>query len=651
MASNKKLNATLTIGGAVSSSLGTAFSSVKSQLGRLQQDITAMNRQQNLLTRSITEFGRAGKNIDSLRAKYTENIAVIDRLRLAQERLNRATKMVSAGKAVGMATGGAALAAGVVSKPLIGAAISRENIETVIKNSGVSDEDAQHMIDAAKGAKQFGISTTRATETVSELRTALGDAHHAIEALPTSLKALSGLALYDRLHHTNLASGESGYNLAKVAEERGGAVSPEAMRAKMDWAFKGITGSNGKVTVADQLLSQRTGKGAAAAMLDEAFFGDTFLQQAMGADRYGTSSSSLVNAWIGGHQTHGAFDEMMKLGLLDKSKVQFDKIGKVKKVQSDSLIDYRLFLKDPQAWVDKYLAPKIGAKGDGTDDEATLMQFASSIASNPRAADLIMQRLRFRKNIWKDRNNVINANGIDKSDEMNRKSTQGKIDDARARLDDAEERMGNVLLPVFASAMEKAASALESINSIADKSPGLFKAATWGLVGVTAALGGATGVGIVAPLAARGLVTLQAGITGVTTAAGALSTSLIGKAGLAGALAMVGLEVAKLLGLPDVNKEQGQKDLKNGDWLAASMHLPAGDFIGAVWDRFTKSGKDAPTSYKSIPTVTDNSTTTIQVTQQPGQDQKALVDEMIRQLENKRGVRQRSMMFDGATAQ
>ncbi|MDS0860471.1 hypothetical protein NUV25_22430 [Burkholderia pseudomultivorans] len=52
------------------------------------------------------------------------------------------------------------------------------------------------------------------------------------------------------------------------------------------------------------------------------------------------------------------------------------------------------------------------------------------------------------------------------------------MDNARARLDDAEARMGNVLLPVFASAMEKASSALEGLNQFADKSPTAFKFAT-----------------------------------------------------------------------------------------------------------------------------------------------------------------------------
>lgn len=89
MASNKQLNATITIGGAISGSLKSAFGTVNKSLQQVGSTITNLEKQNKLLANSIQTFGRQGKNVDSMRAKYAANTAAIDKLRVAQERLNR----------------------------------------------------------------------------------------------------------------------------------------------------------------------------------------------------------------------------------------------------------------------------------------------------------------------------------------------------------------------------------------------------------------------------------------------------------------------------------------------------------------------------------------------------------------------------------
>ncbi|QPB08637.1 tape measure protein [Burkholderia phage Mica] len=689
MASNKKLSATITIGGAISGTLRTAFGDVNKSLGKIGQTVTDLTKRQKLLGRSIQEFGRAGKDVDGLRNRYAQLTQQLDRARRARERLTKAQAFkTKAGEIGGTLKGAAhrAVAGGIVMGGVlytgIHASIERENAVNVIRNSGVSKEDAAAMVKAAQDSKQFGVSITRATETVSELRTALGDAHHAIEALPNTLKALSGLQLYNR-GHKNQISEDAAYSLAKIAEERGGASSPEALREKQNWAFKALTGSNGVVTADDMLTAIRRGKSAVAAMNDRAFFGDTFLMQAMGANGYGTASSTLVNAWIGGHQTHGAFDEMMKLGLLNRGGVQFDKTGKVKKVSSSALIDNALFLSDPQAWVDKHLAPIAKSRGVDLEDPAQIAKFVNSIASNTNAANILMQRLRFSHNIAKDRHNVDIANGVDESDAANRASTQGKIDNARARLNDAQVRVGNVLLPAFATAMEKTASALEAVNKFADENPRLFKAVAVGLAGTAAALV------VVAPvlLAANGILQTIAlvrlasataqvnsmvgalnGVGGAAASAGSGVLGFIGKLGMAAGLVGVALAAAKAAGLPDTDASKGVDDVKNGRWWAASAHLDAGSFLRAGAAKISgKSNEEiaaslaaggnpselkAPpmaTARGAAPTVTSNDVYNFNITQQAGQDEKALADAIIRRMDQQKRVSNRSIMFDGAS--
>lgn len=80
---------------------------------------------------------------------------------------------------------------------------------------------------------------------------------------------------------------------------------------------------------------------------------------------------------------------------------------------------------------------------------------------------------------------------------------------------------------------------------------------------------------IVAPLLQLGVA-----LTGVGTGLG-----LIGRAGPAALAALAALWGAKKLGLPDVDAKKGIEDVRRGDFLAASTHLPAMDLIRAFSDR------------------------------------------------------------------
>ena len=86
---NKRLAATITIGGAIASSLNTAFDNVKGKVGQVGSALRQMENQQRLVTQAIRVFGEQGKNVDGLRAKYATLTGQVDRLRAAHERLQR----------------------------------------------------------------------------------------------------------------------------------------------------------------------------------------------------------------------------------------------------------------------------------------------------------------------------------------------------------------------------------------------------------------------------------------------------------------------------------------------------------------------------------------------------------------------------------
>lgn len=85
----KKLSATITIGGAVASSLKSAFGDLKGQIGQVGSALRNLEGQQKLLSNSIQTFGRMGKNVDGMRSRYVMLTQQIDKLRSAHQRLNQ----------------------------------------------------------------------------------------------------------------------------------------------------------------------------------------------------------------------------------------------------------------------------------------------------------------------------------------------------------------------------------------------------------------------------------------------------------------------------------------------------------------------------------------------------------------------------------
>lgn len=110
-------------------------------------------------------------------------------------------------------------------------------------------------------------------------------------------------------------------------------------------------------------------------------------------------------------------------------------------------------------------------------------------------------------------------------------------------------------------------------------------------------LGGIKGVAIAiaaikfsGPIA--GVLNLTAALLRLTTSTVPAAVASLGTLGMAGVAAWGALKVAKMAGLPDVDDKQGIEDVRNGDWLAASTHLPAGEFIRAMAAR-TSGRSDA----------------------------------------------------------
>lgn len=130
----------------------------------------------------------------------------------------------------------------------------------------------------------------------------------------------------------------------------------------------------------------------------------------------------------------------------------------------------------------------------------------------------------------------------------------------------------------LAAAVQKFVSWLSRINwdEVANKAKTLWD----NLGGIKGVVGIIAAIKFAGPI--TGVLNLIGALAKLTTSTVPAAVGALGTLGMAGIAAWGALKVAKMAGLPDVDDKQGIEDVRNGDWLAASTHLPAGEFLRAL---------------------------------------------------------------------
>ncbi|RTZ47493.1 phage tail tape measure protein [Candidimonas sp. SYP-B2681] len=86
---NKRLNASIIIGGSITGGLRNAFTTASKSMTQLGGDVRRLSTEQKMLGSSIQTFGRMGKDVDGLRTKYAGVTKELERMRKAHESLSR----------------------------------------------------------------------------------------------------------------------------------------------------------------------------------------------------------------------------------------------------------------------------------------------------------------------------------------------------------------------------------------------------------------------------------------------------------------------------------------------------------------------------------------------------------------------------------
>lgn len=659
---NKQLNAVITIGGTITGALKNALGTTRTKLQEIGGAIRQLEREQKMLSNSIQTFGSMGKNVDGLRARYAAVTAEIEKARRAQERMTAAARGMDAGRSMmgnAATTFGAVTAAAATAfVPVVQAAKFEKAMLGVAKQvEGARDENGKltaTYYEMARQVQLLGREIPIATNDLAEM---------------VAAGARMGVAKDELIGFTRTAAMmASAFDLpaAELADQMG----------KIAGLFKIPIPNIGELAdtinyLDDNAISKgqdiidfltRTGGVAGSVKVtgkEMAALGSTLLTLGERSETASTATNALF-------QKLAAADKGTK-----KFKAAMEEIGlSTAQVQKGMQVDAQGTILQVIEAVNKLPAEKrLGVLVElvGLEHSDTVAKLAGNVEEYRRQIEMANSQ------------QAKGSMGREFSAQLATTNAQWEI--AKNRVSELGVNIGAVLLPAVNQVLAVFGAATSAVADFAREHPVL--------VGNITTVAG-TILGSIAAWSA-----LKFGIGAVTFAFNALklamATNPIG-------LLLVALTTAAVLIYKNWEPlKEFFSGLWNGISTAANTALEAvkgyftGVFndikatataaidwvigkiqaLGNAWDKtkaFFGFGPDeapkpaagAPTTPQPprVPpmatapgaagTVTNNNTNTINITQQPGQNSKALADEVARQLAERQRVQNRGRLFDPA---
>ena len=415
----------------------------------------------------------------------------------------------------------------------------------------------------ARGASVIGASATDLMQTTRDLTTVLGSYGMASQLAPgfAQLK-YANQAVYGG-HGLDFNESQL-RNLERIIEMKGGFKSPQDFLTQASMMQQVIAGTGGMVKPSDYMNFIKTAGVSGRLLSNESFYyGMEPLIQELGGNRVGTGLMSAYNNLSQGRSTVRAAKELMRLGLLDPSMVEYDKVGQVKQIRPGALKDNAGFGANPYQWMQETLLPAMRSKG--VTSEQGVLQELGVIFGNRTASSLFSLMFLQQEKIAKNMAMSKNAMGTDDLVKLARTSPQG----AEMALGKAWQNLkiasGEALIPIIIPALNKLAEVIRAIGQWVYRHPTMFKTLIYGFAGLSAAL-----------LFSGTVLTLKAAFLGINlllpTLAGTITASVIP--------ALVALSAA-LVPLALISNHQKVADTIDGvapgigDWLYRMYH-PAG---------------------------------------------------------------------------
>lgn len=634
---NKRLNATITIGGAITGALKSALGTTRDKLQDIGGAVRKLEREQKMLGTSIQTFGKLGANVDGMRARYAALTDQIGKARREQERMKAASDMQAAGRgtmaSAGLAIGATVAAASTAFVPVIQAAAFEKAMLGVAKQvEGARDESGKltaTYYQMGEAIQRLGREIPMATNEIADMVTAGARMGVAKDELLGFTRTAAMMASAFELPAGELADQMGKIaNLFKIPIPRIGELA-DSINYLDDSTQSTAPG------IIDFLT--RTGGVAGAVKItgqEMAALGSTLLALGERSETASTATNAMFQKFAAADKGTKKFKEAMAEIGLSTAAVQ-------KGMQADA---QGTILKIMDA-VNKMPAEKrLGVLVDlvGLEHSDTLAKLAGNVEEYRRQIDLAGSQ------------QAKGSMGREFSAMLATTNAQWAI--TKNVVTEVGVKVGSVLLPAVNSALITFGGAT---TAVAD-----FVREHQGLIGNVAAAAAGIGGAI---LAMKGFAFA---IGAVQVAAGALmAANPIGLValGVAGAAAVIYKNWEPIsgffTGLFDGIKATVGKSI---DWIIGKIQA-----VGEFWQKTkaffgfggeagAKAGGQngataAPPPVPAIrppgaagPTINSTVTAPITINQLPGQDSKALADEVARRLAEKQAVQRRGVMFDTA---
>lgn len=397
-------------------------------------------------------------------------------------------KLSSIGKQA--AIGGAMVAGGLglammFKAPLDEAKKFQNEVER-FRSLGLGDKVTSDAVTFARGMDTYGTSIRENLGLLRDAQTVFGDFHEAKMVVPLLSKMkFANAALYG--DEGGSMKDKAFMDMLKVIEMRGGLASQDAFTKQANMVQQVQTATGGRVGANEFLNFIKTGGVAAKGIKDENFYyGMEPLIQEMGGSRVGTGLMSAYQNLVQGRTTQRAANELMRIGMLDPAKLDYDKVGNIKQIKPDAVSGSDMMVADPFKWMQSVMLPAFAAKGI-TDKQAILNEIGA-IFTNRTASQLYSTMYLQQANIEKNMKLNSGAAGIDELTKNAQTTLSGKEIELAKKWNDLLLALGEVILPLAIKAVDALSREIVKMTTWVAENPGKVRDLTYALIGLSAFL-------------------------------------------------------------------------------------------------------------------------------------------------------------------
>lgn len=694
---NKKLSATITIGGAVASSLKSAFGSVKGGVNEVGSAIRNAERQQKLLAQSIQTFGKMGRNVDGMRERYAQLTQQLDKMRAAQQRLNQVQQAQKANldkraEYRGQIFDAVALGATAASPVVMAANFETAMLGVAKQVDGARDSSGKLTrvyYEMGQQIQQLGREIPLATNEIADMVTAGSRMGVTRDQLIDFTRTSAMMA-----DAFELPAGELADNMGKIAGLFKIPIPAIGELAdSINYLDDNAISKGGDII---EFLTRTGGVASAVKVTGQemAALGSTLLTLGERTETAGTAANAMFQKFAAADKGTKNFKSALKeLGISSaavQKGMQQDATGTMMKV----LAAIGKLPKEKQLGVMVELV--------GLEHSDTLAKLANNTEEWRRQLELA--------------NSEAAKGSMSREFAARLQTTNAQWTLMKNRTSEVAVNLGSVLLPAINDTFKAISPLVNVVADFARENPKVTKAIVGTVVALTSLKVGGLALGYAftfvkgAALSTVGLfyrVSAGAAVAGASTASAAAGPTLLGKAfmfagkgiiwiGRALLMNPIGLAITAIAGAAyliyenwdklkpwftalwddivakfetAVVKIGGMIDSVKQKWNDTKAAVTGG--VGSAWastkEFFGFGDNKAQSKPASLPsnlplpaiassrtrgnTYQDNSQTTVQVTQLPGESQQALAKRIVAEQERMRAVRQRSMMTDGVIAQ